>query len=128
MLLGFAGSLLLALLVLAMGLQQPLIRIVQDMFGYGGPHSDEVTGNRDLFHSGVRIGGRRAGETYGDYDIRRDRAATNHFFGFGCVENCREQKAGYRWAVRHDIADPGDCAGLTWAFLEGCAAYAVRHE
>lgn len=118
--------LLLVLLVSAWSLGQPVIQIGQDLFGYGGAHSDEVTGSRDLFHSGAPIGGRWMGETYGEYDSRRDRTVSASFFGFGCMEDCREQKAGYRWAVRHNVSDIGDCAGLSWAFLEGCVAYAAR--
>jgi hypothetical protein len=130
LLFGLAGGFLLFLVLLASdsALRQPVIRTVQDMFGYGGPHSDEVTGSRDLFHSGAPIGGIRAGETYGEYDSRRDRKAATNFFGFGCLDDCRGQEAGYRWAIRHNVSDPGDCAGLTWAFLEGCVAYAARQE
>lgn len=129
MLVGIGGGLLaLLLLIIATDLQQPLIRTAQDMVGYGGPHSDEATGSRDLFHSGAPIGGRRGGVTYGEYDIRRDQAAVTHFFGFGCGGDCREHEAGYRWAVRHAVSDQRACAELTWAFMEGCVAYAARQK
>ncbi len=67
LILAIAGSagLFLLLIVLAAGLHKEVIGDVQDLLGYGGPHSDGASGSRDLFHSGVPIGGVKAGETYG---------------------------------------------------------------
>ncbi len=84
-----------------------------------------TSGSRNLFHSGVPISGVKAGETYGAYDARRDAAAATEYFGFGCLGDCRPQEAGHRWAVQHRIAKPRDCAGTSWGFVEGCAAYSL---
>jgi hypothetical protein len=118
-----------ALLVLL----DPELRMVrnaaQDIFGYGGPHSDASEAGRDLFHSGVAIGGTKAGQTYSQFDADRDQAATSSFFGFGCIKPCAQHMAGYRWAGRHEIRRRSECIGLDWAFGEGCAAYvAPKYE
>jgi hypothetical protein len=47
------------------------------------------------------------------------------FGGYPCLgADCSEDKAGYRWAESHGIADPDDCTGRTGAFIEGCRVYA----
>ncbi len=123
------GILLIALLILIAGLEEPLVDAAADMVGYGGVHSDEATGSRDLFHSGVPIGGHKHGETYGTYDRRRDAGEVGNHFNFGCPGgDCRSHEAGYSWAVRGRIVDPGDCTGSTWEFVEGCAAYVLKQE
>ena len=118
----------LVLLILITDLPKQVVKQAQDFFGYGGPHSDEVTGSRDLFHSGVPIQGRKGGETYGAYDGRRDGRAMENYFGYGCLEDCRQQEIGYRWAARQKIEKPRECSGSTWAILEGCAAYVLRED
>lgn len=127
LLFALTGILLLFLLLVlfATGLHRDALRGIQDVFGYGGPHSDEATGSRDLFHSGVPIGGLRGGETYGAYDARRDAVAVTAHRGFGCLGDCRAQEAGYRWAAERRIARPRDCAGPSWSFVEGCAALVI---
>lgn len=48
------------------------------------------------------------------------------FFGNVCRGTCREQKAGFAWAERGGIANPGTCADLPAGRREGCRAY-VEH-
>lgn len=128
-LLALAGAVLLPpLIIVTAGLQRQVADAAADVVGYGGAHSDEATGSRDLFHSGVPIGGLKHGETYGAYDRRRDNAATDNYFNFGCIRDCRLHGAGYRWAVRERVVNPRACAGSTWEFTEGCAAYVLKKE
>ena len=96
---------------------------IQDFLGYGGPHSDETYGGRDLFHTGADIGGTKSGETYAAYDARRDASGDRDFRGFQCPDQCQVHEAGYRWAASREVTRAGDCKGPTWAFVEGCAAY-----
>ena len=96
---------------------------VVDFFGYGGRHSDNEIGMRHLFHSGANISGVKNGETYAQFDARRDRSSSDGFNGFGCVGSCVELEAGYRWAQARTMKDPKQCAGATWSFVEGCIAY-----
>ena len=98
---------------------------VQDLFGYGGFHFDDGAGSRDLFHLGVDISGTRDRQTYASFDLHRDGEATASFHGFGCLQSCDDHKAGYRWAVRHGVRRPSECGGLSWGFIEGCAAHAI---
>lgn len=125
-----AGIVLLFLLLIVTigGLEKQLVDEVEDLLGYGGPHSDEITGSRDLFHAGVPITGLKQGESYGAYDRRRDEEAITDYFSFGCLGDCRLHKAGYRWAVKNRILNPRDCLGPSWAFLEGCAAFALKEQ
>lgn len=99
---------------------------VLDLFGYGGRHTDDSEHGRDLFHTGVDISGTKGGETYADFDARRDRNATTTLYRFGCLGDCSAIAAGYRWSVRHQIRQPAECIGLSWPSLEGCAAYISR--
>jgi hypothetical protein len=101
---------------------------VQDLFGYGGEHSDDPVHGRDLFHSGADVSGTKGGLTYAAFDTGRDLQATESFFGFGCVETCDGPRAGFKWASSHRIADPADCQGLRWDFIEGCVAYAIARK
>ena len=70
-----------------------------------------------------------AGETYGEYDARRDGLAGSRgsFLGTGCTEDCSGHEAGYAWAERKGITDPDDCGGNSWSFIEGCRAYAEEN-
>lgn len=101
---------------------------VQDWFGYGGEHSDDPAHGRDLFHSGADIKRIKGGLTYAAFDSKRDLQATQSFFGFGCLKDCDGPRAGFKWASSHAIADPADCQGLRWDFVEGCAAYAFARR
>ena len=68
----------------------------------------------------------KAGETYDQYDARRDSydGSRGSFAGQGCTVDCGGHEAGYAWAEEHDITDPDDCHGNSWSFVEGCRAYA----
>jgi hypothetical protein len=68
----------------------------------------------------------RGGETYEEYDKRRDsyggeRGAVG---GYGCTQDCSGHEAGYAWAEERGIANPDDCGGNSFSFEEGCRAYA----
>ncbi|WP_194744837.1 hypothetical protein [Thermaurantiacus tibetensis] len=67
-----------------------------------------------------------AGETYAEYDDRRDAldGSRGSFMGYGCTVDCSGHEAGYQWASRMGISDPDDCSGNSWSFIEGCRAYA----
>ena len=95
---------------------------VVDLFGYGGPHSDEASGSRALFHTGVPIDGVKNGETYSAYNARRHTEEQAGFGGFGCPGGCARHEAGYRWAEENKVTSPRDCRGSSWEFVEGCAA------
>lgn len=120
--------LLLTIFVYVGGLEETVEDETQDLVGYGGPHSDDPSGGRSLFHSGVPIGGRKSGESYGAFDRRRTETSTEAYLGFGCVGSCSEHAAGYRWAAENNVSRPGDCVGRSWAFVEGCAAYVIPHR
>ena len=66
------------------------------------------------------------GETYDEYDARRDANADQHgsFAGKGCTQDCSGHEAGYAWASQHGITDPDQCGGNSWSFVEGCKSYA----
>lgn len=120
--------LIIALMIVATGAGEAVIDEVQDLAGYGGPHSDDMTGSRTLFHAGVPIAGVKAGETYGAYDERRNKVSNDEYLGFACADGCRAHKGGYRWAAANRISRPRECVGPTWAFVEGCAAYVLRRR
>lgn len=115
----------LALTVAVSGIERQLWNNVQDLFGYGGPHSDKADGSRNLFHTSADIRGLKQGETYSQFTARRDSGVDEGFAGFGCLDTCKGHEEGYRWAIRQQIEDPIDCQAASWAFLEGCAAYAL---
>ena len=51
------------------------------------------------------------------------------FGGYPCTgEDCAQDRAGYRWAQTHGIADPDDCTGKTGPFIEGCRVYARQQK
>lgn len=68
----------------------------------------------------------RGGETYEEYDTRRDEYGEMHgrFGSYGCTQDCSGHEAGYRWAESKGITDPDECGGKSWSFIEGCRAYA----
>lgn len=43
--------------------------------------------------------------------------------GYECTGDCSGHKAGYDWAQRKGITDPGDCGGNSSSFIEGCKSY-----
>ena len=110
-----------------LGAVPDLRRPVQDFLGYGGPHTDESTGSRYLFHTGADIRGEKKGETYSAYVTRRESLETTEgFMGFPCVATCKELEAGYRWAEAKGVTDARSCRGPSWPFVEGCVAYVAR--
>ena len=72
----------------------------------------------------------KGGETYPQYDARRDSYAgtRGEFGGQGCTVDCGGHEAGYAWAEEKGITDPDNCGGKSWSFIEGCQAYAKEHE
>ncbi len=46
------------------------------------------------------------------------------FHGYPCTHDCSGHQAGYEWAQRKDIVDPGSCGGNSTSFIEGCRAAA----
>ena len=72
----------------------------------------------------------RGGETYGEYDARRDSygGSKGSYGGNGCTSDCSGHEAGYAWAEDKGITDPDNCGGNSWSFIEGCRAYAEEHE
>jgi hypothetical protein len=71
-------------------------------------------------------GEEKGGETYPEYDTRRDNyeGSRGSFAGDGCTVDCGGHNAGYEWAERKGITDANDCGGKSWSFEEGCRAYA----
>lgn len=71
-------------------------------------------------------GEEKGGETYEEYDARRDsyQGEYGNFEGHGCTEDCSGHEAGYAWAEKRGIEDPDNCGGNSWSFEEGCRAYA----
>lgn len=68
----------------------------------------------------------RGGETYSEFDERRDSYDGSHgsYAGDDCTKDCGGHRAGYKWAEKKGIDDPDDCGGKSWSFEEGCRAYA----
>ncbi len=75
-------------------------------------------------------GEERGGETYSEFDDRRDSydGARGTYAGDGCTVDCSGHDAGYRWAEERGISDPESCGGKSWSFEEGCRAYAEGRE
>jgi hypothetical protein len=69
-----------------------------------------------------------AGETYQEFDERRDALDGSHgeFAEQGCTEDCSGHEAGYAWAEEQGITEPDNCGGKSWSFIEGCKAYAEQ--
>lgn len=67
-----------------------------------------------------------AGETYDEYDERRDsyEGERGSYGGYGCTVDCSGHEAGYTWAMERGIDDPDNCGGNSWSFEEGCRAFA----
>ena len=70
-----------------------------------------------------------AGETYTEYDARRNSYGGDRgdFSDYGCTQDCSGHEAGYDWAAEQGIDDPDDCGGKSWSFEEGCRAYAEEN-
>lgn len=71
----------------------------------------------------------RGGETYSQYDARRDSLDTGLYSGGDeCTEDCAGHDAGRDWAEEKGITDPDDCGGRSWSFVEGCRSYAREQQ
>ncbi len=71
----------------------------------------------------------RGGETYPQYDQRRDQIATGLYSGGDeCTEDCSGHDAGREWAEQRGITSPDDCGGKSWSFEEGCRSYAEEQQ
>jgi hypothetical protein len=70
-----------------------------------------------------------AGETYSEFDERRDEmeGERGSYAGYGCTVDCSGHDAGYQWAADNGITDPDNCGGKSWSFIEGCRAYAEEN-
>lgn len=124
-----AMALVVLAIMVAMGAMDAGVRrTVVDLFGYGGPHSDEASGSRTLFHSRVPIDGMKNGETYAAYDRRRHGLSQAGFGGFGCPGGCERHEAGYRWAEERKVMSPRECGGPSWEFVEGRAAFVLEGQ
>jgi hypothetical protein len=67
----------------------------------------------------------RGGETYAQYDARRDALDTGRYSGEDeCTVDCSGHDAGRRWAEEHGITDPEQCGGKSWSLVEGCRSAA----
>lgn len=84
----------------------------------------------DLADTGVDTSGIKGGETYDEYDTRRDQldGGSGSFADYGCTQDCSGHEAGYQWAEAHGITDENDCGGNSWSFQEGCVAYAQEES
>lgn len=72
---------------------------------------------------------RRGGETYAEYDTRRDGLATGMYSGeYDCTEDCSGHEAGWEWAELRGISSEDDCGGNSWSFNEGCRSYAREQQ
>lgn len=71
----------------------------------------------------------KGGETYSEYDERRDsyEYSRGSYGGYGCTVDCSGHEAGYAWAEENGIEDPDNCGGNSWSFEEGCRAYAEEN-
>jgi len=69
------------------------------------------------------------GETYDEYDERRDEleGEAGSYAGYDCTQDCSGHEAGYQWAAENGITDPDSCGGRSWSFIEGCRAYAEEN-
>lgn len=75
------------------------------------------------------VGEVKGGETYEQYDSRRDEVATGLYSGGDeCTEDCGGHDAGRQWAEQRGISDPSECGGKSWSFEEGCRSYATEQQ
>lgn len=55
-------------------------------------------------------------------------ALAAEFKGSPCTKDCSGHKAGYAWAAKKSITDPGDCRGRSESFVKGCRIYAEEQS
>lgn len=53
----------------------------------------------------------------------RERYEPRTFLGYGCEDDCQRHKAGFAWAARRRLSEPGSCDVLGPAPEEGCRAF-----
>lgn len=93
------------------------------------PKPISETDGADLDDTDADTEGTKGGETYADYDARRDeKASPRAAEGYGCTDDCGGHDAGYQWAEDHSVSDESECGGKSWSFEEGCVAYAKEQE
>lgn len=87
--------------------------------------TDETSADEYAAYEGEEV----AGETYDEYDERRDKleGENGSYAGYGCTQDCSGHEAGYQWAAENGITDPDNCGGNSWSFIEGCRAYAEEN-
>ena len=75
-------------------------------------NDDEEIDDRDGESISAYPGQIKGGETYQEYDNRRDSYAGSRgsFADDGCTVDCGGHEAGYAWAENHGVADPDECA------------------
>lgn len=81
-------------------------------------------------HSAMEQPQIKGGETYAEYETRRDslEGSAGSYEGYGCTQDCSGHDAGYRWAEDNDLTDPDDCGGKSWSFEEGCRSFAEERQ
>ena len=104
-------------------------RTTQTETASGFDANSSATGG-DLTDTDADTSGIKGGETYDEYNTRRDQVGDEPgaFGGFGCTQDCSGHEAGYQWAQDHGITDESDCGGNSWSFQEGCVAYAQEQS
>jgi hypothetical protein len=92
-----------------------------------GSSSEEYSGSEAEYEE--EFGEERGGETYSEYDDRRDsyEGSRGSYAGYDCTDDCSGHDAGYNWAEENGIDDPDNCGGNSWSFEEGCRAYAEEN-
>ena len=85
----------------------------------------ELSDEEAMAYEGEEYGG----ETYDEYDERRDELEdeAGSYAGYGCTVDCSGHEAGYNWAAEKGMTDPDNCGGRSWSFIEGCRAYAEEN-
>ena len=86
--------------------------------------------NGDLSDTDADTDGIKGGESYSEFDNRRDTLehSAGSYAGYGCTQDCSGHDAGYQWAEEHGVTDASECGGTSWSFEEGCAAYAEEQS
>lgn len=53
----------------------------------------------------------------------RERYEPRTFLGYACEDDCRRHLAGFAWAARRRLSEPGSCDVLGPAAADGCRAF-----
>jgi hypothetical protein len=112
-----SAQMLAALLLAGCG-NAPADEAEQDVPGVG------ANGRRDLAETDAKLDGKKAGISYGDYDVLRDHRGTGlAFASYGCMSDCADVMKGYRRASQAKLSGAEQCDGETWGEIEGCVAF-----